>query len=149
IFAENGEDWKEQLEQIAKEQAFIQALSKKYGVPVERIAASMKAPSSAPAPAPTPDEEQPGQPVPVKQAKPNGHFNGNGHLRFAIKKRIPTPPRKTGSRSAPAATPTNPPKSSSMGASAPVGGTIPAPAPMNFATRSIPFPREERSTSTL
>jgi capsid protein len=39
VYAEAGLDWREELEQIAKEAAFIQALSVKYTVPVSLIAA--------------------------------------------------------------------------------------------------------------
>lgn len=48
IFAESGEDWKEQLEQKAKEAAFINELSTKYNVPREQIAAMAKAAVTSP-----------------------------------------------------------------------------------------------------
>lgn len=48
IYAESGEDWREQLRQRAQEAAYIQDLSAEFKVPVEQIAQQVKAPQPMP-----------------------------------------------------------------------------------------------------
>ena len=74
IWAEQGEDWKEQTEQLAKEAKFINEMAAKYGVPREQIAAPPK-PSFTPVKLPGQQPEPKADHVPIRLPR----SNGNGH----------------------------------------------------------------------
>jgi lambda family phage portal protein len=84
IWAEQGEDWKEQTEQGFREAAFMDKMSIKYGVPKSDVIALPKAPAppqTAPAgePAPAP---APASSIQIHHVNGHGNGNGNGHNRL-------------------------------------------------------------------
>ena len=66
IYAEQGEDWEEKLEERAKELARAQELAEQYGVPLEQLL-------------PPPKAAQAAQSVPIKLPREQPKANGNGH----------------------------------------------------------------------
>jgi lambda family phage portal protein len=73
IYGENGEDWKERIEQRAKEEQFIDQMSDKYGVPAARIASFAQERLAGMAPdAVGPQPGGPGAPGGIPQPAQNG-----------------------------------------------------------------------------
>jgi capsid protein len=70
IFAEQGKDWEEEFEQLAREQQTLDRLSKEYGIPVDRLS------QRNPNPTQEDQTEKPAAPqVAVKKKEPKQAFN--------------------------------------------------------------------------
>jgi capsid protein len=70
IFAEQGKDWEEEFEQLAREQQALDRLSKEYGIPVDRL--SQRNPN------PTQEQQAEASPAPqevVKKKEPKQAFS--------------------------------------------------------------------------
>ena len=69
IYAEQGKDWEEEFEQIAREQVTLDRLSKEYGIPIERLSQRNPNPSMEPTESVAPAK---GTPEPKKKTSSEG-----------------------------------------------------------------------------